>query len=114
MAMLRRLHVLGTKDPASQLLRTLSSRTTPCRDAESSASSSPENIYHSQIGAIGPPSLRRSSPSRGSDSLRSNGNTGLCGLADTGRSGSVGGGWQAPEIVGATRYLTSAEPRAER
>lgn len=105
MAMLRRLHVLGPKDPASQLLRSLSTRTGAPRGS-SPDESSPDR--HQVIGAIGPPSVRKDSPCRSS---LGGGNRGLCGLADTERAC---GGWDAPGVVGAVRHMTSAEPRAER
>lgn len=106
MAMLRRLHVLGSKDSTSQLLRSLSTRTGAARGS-SPDESSPDR-HHYTVGATGPPSVRRDSPCRGS---LGSGNRGLCGLADTERAC---GGWSAPGVVGAVRHMTSAEPSAER
>lgn len=107
MAMLRRLHLLGSKsgsDPTAQLLRSLSSRTNPSRKYPEPDGDEPS--AQATPGAIGP-------PLRTSQQVLVTGNRGLCGLEDAGRAG---GGWHVPGLpkgIG-LRSLTTAEPRNQR
>ena len=107
MAMLRRLHVLGSKsgsDPAAQLLRTLSSRTAPRRNSPEIDRDAPPT--RKRPDAIGPP-VPTSHPGL------TTGNRGLCGLADAGRAG---GGWRLPGLPKGMdlRSLTTAEASNQR
>lgn len=121
MAMLRRLHALGTKsgsDPAAQLLRSLSTRSNNNNGSNGSAAAATADDEHAAntpttplqqrnhcLGAIGPASKSRYSFGGGSSP-----NRGLSGLAGTGAwsgSDAINGGG-----VRAARSLSSgSEPR---
>lgn len=94
MAMLRRLHALGTKsgsDPASQLLRSLSSRSStnssgvPCKASNAEENSAVQAKRNSSLGAIG--------PARGVSRPFNSPNRGLSGLAWT-------GSWSGGDAIG--------------
>lgn len=120
MAMLRRLHALGAKsgsDPAAQLLRSLSTRSTsnnnntstgtaaaPAEEHTSGTAGAPLQQRNHCLGAIGPASKSRYAFGGGSSP-----NRGLSGLAGTPSwigNDAISGG------VGASRSLSSgSEPR---
>lgn len=113
MAMLRRLHVLGAKDPAAQLLRSLTTRsnnnnnntaTTAADEQTNGTAGAPLQQRNHRLGAIGPASKSRYAFGSGSSP-----NRGLSGLAGTSAwigNDAINGG------VGASRSLSSgSEPR---
>lgn len=109
--MLRRLHALGAKDPAGQLLRSLSSRRTNATESSHLTSSTDESTLvqaqrsSSGLGAIGPASTSRlsfNSPNRG-----------LSGLAGTGfwsGNDAMGAGWGS----GVRSFTAAAETNSQR
>lgn len=116
MAMLRRLHALGAKpDPAAQLLRTLSSRSTARSTPDSNGESATPTIAQlsiSSLGAIGPTGSisRRNfySPNRGLSGIASSGPGAWKSAAEIKGSG-VGVGGQ-----GARSLAAVADPTAQR